>query len=108
MAFIGSVAFIKFFWFIIRGKIRGITRPKKGQQCGDISQKVGNDEVRWIMVEVFRKIKKRGGNVRFPPLGGYREGFCSFEMLHKPLPATTQSQRPLPEEGIKNSFVRLW
>jgi hypothetical protein len=46
MAFIGSVAFIKFFWFIIRGKIRGITKPKKGQQCGDISQKVGNDGVK--------------------------------------------------------------
>jgi hypothetical protein len=64
MAFIGSVAFIKFFWFIIRGKIRGITRPKKGQQCGDISQKVGNDEGEGngvgILAEVFGETKKSG------------------------------------------------
>jgi hypothetical protein len=27
--------------FIIRSKIKGLVKPKKGLQCGDISQKVG-------------------------------------------------------------------
>jgi hypothetical protein len=27
--------------FIIRSKIKGVLKPKKGLQCGDISQKVG-------------------------------------------------------------------
>ncbi|MDR6943516.1 hypothetical protein J2W55_003369 [Mucilaginibacter pocheonensis] len=29
------------FSFIIRSKVIGAVGPKKGQQCGDISQKVG-------------------------------------------------------------------
>ena len=45
--------------------------------------------------------------VRFPPLGGCREGFhrlaYSSEMADKPLPAKTQPRRTFPREGIKES-----
>lgn len=48
------------------------------------------------------EIKKRK-DVRFPPLGGCREGFHrlahSFEIADKPLPATTHSNHTPPKGG---------
>ena len=46
---------------------------------------------------------KKARIVRFPPLGGCREGFHSQtyspEMKYKPLPATTKSSRTPPRGG---------
>ena len=42
----------------------------------------------------------RVGIVRFPPLGGCREGLTCFYIADKPLPATSHASAPLPSEGI--------
>ncbi|RAV48002.1 hypothetical protein DIU36_28920 [Mucilaginibacter rubeus] len=52
--------------------------------------------------------KKKLGIVRFPPLGGCREGFHRgtylFEIADKPLPATTHFHHTPPKGGNKKIF----
>ena len=51
-------------------------------------------------------VEKELGAVRFPPLGGGREGFNRHAISDKPLPASSQPTAPLPWEGIKKTTVQ--
>jgi 3-oxoacyl-[acyl-carrier-protein] synthase-1 len=46
--------------------------------------------------------------VRFPPLGGGREGFSHHAITNIPLPASSQSAAPLSGEGIKKNIIQLF
>src|SRR6478736_5798288 len=73
-------------------------------------------KIRWLIIrgksmEIYRcdLDLRSAGLVRFPHLGGCREGLykrlnCKW---HKPLPAKTQSTAPLPKEGILNLNLHL-